>query len=178
MRGFQFSPLWVLIALSMVATNGCASLSRRDVPRDFMFLLHADVPSQEGQAAQNVFIRINSRGQGHFERYNTGGIVRYDESGMVAYEREQVVDTGDFKLRGQQVKRLWQAIRDNNFFQLKGDYLREFDTYYAFLVIEANGQTHKVDNVGVEVPEIGVILDRLRSMLPLDVAICYGDCAK
>lgn len=175
MRVYQCNPTWVLLALSITAASGCTALSPRGVPPDFMFILDARSPGE--QAAQHLFIRINARGQGHFERYNTGGLTRHDEGGMVVYDSDQVVETGDFELRGEQVKQLWQAIKENNFFQLRGDYRMAIGCYYAFVMIEADGQTHQIDNAGMEVTEIRAVVEKVRSMLPAGVALRYSDCA-
>ena len=120
MRLYQRHLLWALLALSMTTTSGCAVLSPRAVPPDFMFILDARGPREQGD--QNWLIRINAKGQGHFELYNAGTETDQDQNGMVVYDKDQVVETGDFRLRGEQVRRLWQAIRENNLFQLTDDY--------------------------------------------------------
>ena len=144
-----------------------------NVPPDFIFILDAHSPDE--QPAVNINIQINANGEGYFERYMTGGTIQHDENGMVVYESDSVIESGNFKLGEKQVEQLWQVINENNFFQLTGDYRMAIGYSYAFIMIEANGESHQVFNIGMEVPEIKAIVEKVNSILPTGVVLDYGE---
>ena len=45
---------------------------------------------------------------------------------------------------------------------------------YAFLLVQADGQKHMVNNIGMEVPEIREIVEAARHLLPAGVKPDYG----
>lgn len=173
MQFCKYNPLKVLLILSLVAASGCTTPNTNSIPPDFNFIL--DVHSPEKQTAQNIYIQINAKGKGHFERYNTGGTIHLDTDDMIVYESDQVVGTGNFKLRDEQVEQLWHVINENDFFQLTGDYRMAIGYSYAFISIEANNRSHQVFNIGMEVPEIRAIVEMINSMLPAGVVIIYRE---
>jgi len=164
-------PLLMLFVLCVGTLSSCRTTSATSSPFDFFFILDA----HSGNRAENIYIQIDGQGSGRFERYDTGGTISYDENHMVVYERNQVVDKGTFQLSAEQVNRLWQAIDKNNFFQLTDDYRMAIGYSYAFISIEANGQKHQVDNIGMEVTEIRTIVETVNSMLPSNAKIVYGE---
>ena len=172
MNTIQYVPVLVLVALSMVASSGCTAPPARSVPPDFTFILDAHSP--EGKTLLYMRIKINSEGEGHFERYDTGVSIGLGQDGTVVLEIDQLVDTGGFLLREHQVDELWQTIDEHDFFQLTGDYRMAIGYSYAFIRIEADGQSHQVFNIGMEVPEIRAIVEEVSSILPSDVVLVYG----
>jgi hypothetical protein len=42
-------------------------------------------------------------------------------------------------------------------------------------MVEADGMQHKVDNIGLEVPQIRTIVETVAAMLPSGVDIEYGE---
>ena len=78
-------------------------------------------------------------------------------------------------LTDEQLSQLWQVINENNFFQLTDDYRMSIGNTYAFIQVEANGQKHQVDNIGMSVPEIETIVEKINSMLPTGVVLDYSD---
>lgn len=161
-----------LFVLSMVVASGCSATHARNLPSDFIFILDAGSPAR--QTAQNINIQINAMGEGRYERYNTGGVIRQDENDMVVYESAQVVETGEFKLRDDQQGQLWRVINENDFFHLTKDYRMALGASYAFIMIEADGRKHQVYNIGMEAPEIRAIVEKVNSMLPAGVVLEYG----
>lgn len=94
---------------------------------------------------------------------------------MVVYDGSQVVDRGAFQLSAAQMGRIWQAVEAGSFFQLTDDYRMALGNSYAFISVEANGEKHQVDNIGMEVTAIRAILETVNSLLPCDAKIIYGE---
>lgn len=162
-----------LFVLFIFTNVRCDPSNAANTPQDFFFILDAQSPDI-GQS-QNVYIQINSKGNGHFDRYKTGGAIHYNSDGIISYSRSQVIESGTFKLSAKQLEQLWKVINDNSFFQLNDDYRMAMGNSYAFIVVEANGQRHKVDNIGMEVQEIRDILETTNLMLPSNAAIIYRE---
>jgi len=173
MKIINSKALLLLVTLFMVVTSGCSTSLLPSIPADFMLIL--DAYNTGGQQVQNVNIQINAYGEGHYEIYNTGGAIRMDEHGKVTYESDQIVETGDFELTEAQVAQLWNEINKNGFFQLTGDYRMAMGYAYAFVQVEADGQKHQVDNIGMEVPGIRAIVEKVNTMLPSGVDIVYRE---
>ena len=51
----------------------------------------------------------------------------------------------------------------------------EIGLSYAFVVVQADGQRHIVDNIGMEVPEMRAIMEATDAILPKEVNLEYGD---
>lgn len=162
--------LVVLFAVCMMLMGGCSQASV--VPADFDFIM--DVRPEVG-SAQNINIRINSLGKGRFEYYQTGGVIKYDTNEIVIYEADQVVKAGEFDLTDDELSRLWEAINENNFFELTEDYQMAIGGSYAFILIKADGRQHKVDNIGMEVPEIRAMVEATDAIMPAGVDLDYGE---
>ena len=165
--------LFILITMLVTATSVCPPGNKAGVPSDFVLIL--DVTAMENGLAHNVNIRITADGRGHYERYNTEGVIQSDTAGMVIYGAEQIVDTGKFQLSDAELIQLWRTINDNNFFELEGDYRMAIGYSYAFLKVDANGQSHQVFNIGMEIPEIRAIVEAIKILLPTGVNIEYGE---
>ncbi|MCB9144092.1 MAG: hypothetical protein H6635_01885 [Anaerolineales bacterium] len=161
----------IFLALWAVALGGCLSKPAATPPSDFFIVLDA----RSEDRATNINLRIDSQGDGQFERYDTGGTILYDENNMVMYDQAQVVDKGTFQLSAEQLRSLWNTINSNGFFQLEDDYRMSIGYSYAFISIEANGQKHIVDNIGMEVTEVRAIVKSVNSMLPANIKIIYGE---
>ena len=162
----------IVLALCMVTASGCSTTNVSGVPLDFIFIM--DARSAGNGIAQDVNIQINAKGEGRYERYNTGGVIQQDGNDMVTYERSQVVEVGQFKLSEDDLRHLWKEISKNNFFSLTDDYRMQIGLSYAFILIEADGRRHQVFNIGMEVPEIRAIVETTAMMLPKGVKLEYG----
>ncbi len=143
-----------------------------NVPSDFLLVVDAEV---EGAPVQNVNIRIDAKGNGYYERYDTGGVIRGDENDMVTYDAEQVLEAGDFRVSQAALQELWETIEENRFFELTGDYRMAMGFSYAFIVVEADGRRHQVFNIGMEVPEIRAIVEATDRVLPEGVSLEYRE---
>jgi hypothetical protein len=96
--------------------------------------------------------------------YDSGGAIVHDEHGMVVFSQDQVLEEGTFKLTLSERRRLWQSIQDSAFFELIEDYRMSIGGAYAFLVVDTNGKTHTVDNIGMDIPEVEKIIETLNAM--------------
>lgn len=162
----------IVLALGMFITSGCSTVNTGNMPPDFIFIL--DARGAGSKTGQRVNIRIDSHGEGRYERYNPWGSIDMDENNVVTYKREQVVDAGRFKLHNDEVGQLWNAVNENNFFALTGDYRMQIGSSYAFIMIEAGGRIHQVFNIGMEVPEIRAIVEAANKVLPEGIKLDYG----
>jgi hypothetical protein len=163
----------IMLALSLILATGCSTSDKSNIPADFFFVM--DVQSADNEVAQNINIRINGRGEAEFEIYETGGTIRYDQNDMVIYDADRVVGTGKFDLSDAELEKLWNAINDNKFFELTEDYRMAIGHSYAFIMIEANGQRHQIDNIGMEVPEIKALVEVMNTLMPAGVNLEYGE---
>lgn len=162
--------LWLLF--SFVLAAGCSRSPAGPVPQDFSFLL--DVGSARPDTVQNINIHIDAAGEGYYEYYDTGGVIQYDSNGIVQYDPSQVTQEGNFQVSRADLQRLWTAIEANQFFALTDDYHMAMGTSYAFISIQAEGKKHTVDNIGMDVPEIGALVKTVQEILPEGVDIEYG----
>jgi hypothetical protein len=165
--------LLVLLILGVTLATGCAPKNLSAVSADFSFVM--DTRSAEAGTANNVHIKINAKGEGQYDYYDTRGAIRYDLNHIVTYQADQVLKSGKFKLSQAELEQLWQAVNQNNFFELRGDYRMEMGLSYAFVMIQADGQRHIVDNIGMEVPEMRAIVEATDAIVPEDVHLEYGE---
>jgi len=157
--------------------TGCGpSESSANVPSDFHLIVDAHSVVSDGKApAQNVNIEIYANGKVVFDRYNTNGVISFDEDHMVTYSANQVIETGKFELNSRQLESLWDAIEAINFFALTDDYRMSIGLAYTFMMVEANGQRHVVDNIGLEMAEMKTIAALLNTFLPEEAMIVYRE---
>jgi hypothetical protein len=165
--------LFILITMLVTATSGCSPGNKGSVPSDLVLIM--DISAAEGGLAQKVNILITADGRGHYEHYNIEGVIRSDTAGMVIHGAEQIVDTDKFQVSDAELTQLWRPMNDNNFFELEGDYRMAIGYSYAFIKVDANGQSHRVFNIGMEVPEIRVIVEAIKILVPTGVNIEYGE---
>ena len=125
--------------------------------------------------AVNVNLRIEASGRGRYETYDTDCAIEFDTNHMVTYDRSRVITKGQFKLSDSELEQLWAAINENNFFSLTDDYRMAMGFSYAFVVVEADGQQHIVDNIGMEVPEVRAIVEATDAVMPEGVNLHYGE---
>ena len=167
----------LLITLYILITfliTGCQASSMANVPSDFLFTM--DVRSGgEYDGGVHVNISINANGRGRYEIYDSGGTIEYDTNHMITYLPSQIIDKGQFKLNEAELEGLWNAINENDFFNLTDDYRMSIGFSYAFVVVEANGTSHIVDNIGMEVPEVKAIVEVTDSIMPKDINLEYGE---
>jgi hypothetical protein len=93
----------------------------------------------------------------------------------VTYSPDQILRTGKFKLTAAQRNQLWDAINENHFFELSENSQIQIGSSYAFIMIEADGEKHKVDNIGLEVAQVRAIVETVAAVLPDGVEIDYGE---
>jgi len=167
-------PLFVLLSLGIALLSGCSSDKTSALPSDFLFLMDVKSAGDFEGCAVNVNIRIESTGRGRYETYNTDCAIEFDTNHMVTYDRSQVITKGQFKLSDLELEQLWEALNENNFFSLTADYRMAMGFSYAFIVVEADGERHMVDNIGMEVPEVGAIVEATDAIMPEDVDLDYG----
>jgi hypothetical protein len=70
---------------------------------------------------------------------------------------------------------LWEAINQNNFFELREDYRMAIGSSYAFIMVEVDGNRHIIDNIGMEVPEVRAIIEATDDILPEGINLDYGE---
>ncbi len=163
----------LLLITVLLFLSACATKSAENIPSDFYMMM--DVHAVDRQTARNINIRIQAAGTVEYDIYETGGVIKYDENDIVTYDQGQIVRDGTFMLTGTQVKRLWEAIEEIQFFELSEKYQMEIGYSYAFILIEANGQTHTVDNIGMEVPEMRFLVETVADLMPDDIEFAYGE---
>jgi hypothetical protein len=163
--------------LGLILISGCNSIETTSrVPSDFFLIADANSAiSDEKAPAQNVYIQINADGKGVFDRYDTNGAITFDEDHMVTYTADQVIETGEFVLNDRQLESLWNAIEEIKFFELTDDYRLSLGFSYAFMMVEANGRSHVVDNIGLELAEMKTIVELMNSFLPENAMIVYRE---
>jgi len=170
--------IFILVLLWLVATSGCSGKDGTNnvrVPSDFAFMM--DVRSTEDDLGGNIHvnIRIDARGKGQFEYYDSSDAIHYDLNDIVTYDASQVVKSGKFKLTDKKLGQLWDLLDKNHFFELEEHYQIALGHSYAFIMVEANGKRHIVDNIGLEVPEIKAIVDAIGTLLPREIKFEYGE---
>ena len=134
-----------------------------------------DVRSADPGSTQNIHIQIDASGEGTYQYYDTGGVIQYSPDHVVTFDNNQVVRDGAFRCSQTELARLWQAILDQQFFSLADDYEMALGHSYAFLLVQADGQKHMVNNIGMEVPEIREVVESSQVLLPAGVEIEYGE---
>jgi len=136
-----------------------------------------DVRSTEDDMAGNIHvnIRMDARGQGQFEYYDSGDAIHYDLNDIISYDASQVVKSGKFKLTNEKLGQLWDILNENHFFELEEHYQIALGHSYAFIMVEANGKRYMVDNIGLEVPEIRAIVEATGEILPGEIKFEYGE---
>lgn len=167
--------LIILLILGLFFITGCATKGISSVPSDFFFIMDVKSAGAFEGCALHVNIEIDSKGKGRYETYDTGCAITYDPNHMVTHKRSQVVKSGNFKLSDAELERLWETINHNNFFELRDDYRMAMGFSYAFIMIEADGNRHTIDNIGMEVPEVRAIVEATDAILPEGVNLDYGE---
>ncbi len=163
---------FVLIYLCGLILSGCTPANEANIPQDFAFLLDATSADDFGQ---HINIRIDAQGKGYYERYETVGAHGYGTDIMITYAATQIVETGKFKLSTTDLENLWALLEEQHFFELTDDYRMAMGSSFAFIVVEANGYKHKVDNIGMEVAEIKAIVEATSNLLPSGVDLVYRE---
>ena len=163
---FIFGTLWLI---------GCRPKSTANVPSDFLFIMDVKSAGAFEGCDEHVNIKIDSNGRGRYELYDTDCAIEYDTNHMVTYKRSQVLETGTLKIGGTELEGLWEAINQNNFFNLTEDYRMAIGFSYAFIVVQADGQQHTVDNIGMEVPEVRAIVEATDTLMPERFNLDYGE---
>jgi len=169
----RFKHLVILFVLGTLLTSGCSMDNTDSFPSDFSFLM--DARSADKETALNINVRINAKGNAEYDLYETGGAIRYDLNDIVMYDANQVVSSGTFKLSKAELTQLWDAINTNRFFDLEDAYQMALGHSYAFIMIEANGKKHKVDNIGVELPEVRALVEAVSAFMPEGMELEYGE---
>ena len=123
----------------------------------------------------NIYIKINSNGRGKYEYYDTGCAIEYDSNHVVTHKWSKVVKTGSLKLNEAELELLWDVVNQTNFFNLTEDYRMAMGLSYAFIMVQADGGRHIVDNIGMEVPEIRRLVQATNAIMPEGVTLEYGE---
>jgi hypothetical protein len=165
----------ILLSLATALVAGCSPNTNGSVPSDFLFTMDVKSAGDFEGCAVNVNIRIDAKGGGKYETYDTDCAIVYDTNHIVTYKREQIIEKGKFKLSDTELKGLWDAINQNNFFTLTEDYRMAMGFSYAFILIEADGGRHVVDNIGMEVPEVRAIVEATDAIMPEGIELDYGE---
>lgn len=164
-----------LFILGILLLTGCTTNRPADVPSDFLFIMDVKSAGEFEGNAVNINIEIDSNGRARYEFYDTEGTIQYDLNNMVTYQQNQVIESGMFKLSDTLLEELWKSINENRFFDLTDDYRMAMGFSYAFIVVEADGKQHIVDNIGMEVPEVRAIVEATDAILPDGIDLDYGE---
>jgi len=164
-----------LLVLGTALVSGCAAKDTGPVPSDFLFIMDVKSAGEFDGCAVHINLRIEANGRGRYETYDSDCAIEYDTDHMVTYKRGQVIDKDQFILSDAELEGLWKAIIDNNFFDLTDDYRMSIGFSYAFIVVEADGVRHMVDNIGMEVPEVKAIVEATSAIMPEGVSLDYGE---
>lgn len=167
--------LTALLILGTLLPIGCRSKSTANVPSDLLFIMDVKSARDIERCAVHVNIKIFSSGEGRYELYDTDCAIEFDSNHMVTYKRSQVLETGSFQLTDTELEQLWIVINENNFFNLTDDYRMSIGFSYAFIMVQAEGQQHIVDNIGMEVSEVRAIVEATDALMPEDVKLEYGE---
>ena len=167
--------LVVFLALSAVIAVGCSTITTRDVPSDFFFIMDVGSAEDTADCPINIHIRLDANGRGKYTYYDTGCAIEYDTNDMVTYKAAQVLKSGKLKVSGTELDQLWHVINENKFFELNADYRMEIGYSYAFIMVEADSRRHIVDNIGMEVPEVRAIVEATNAVMPEGVTLEYGE---
>jgi len=81
----------------------------------------------------------------------------------------------NFALTQSQLQQIWQAIQNNNFFNLSGEYSNPgvYSRTFARLKIRANGQTHEVVTRNIAVSQFDNIISALNNATPGNADLIY-----
>ena len=164
-----------LLVLGTILITGCATKSASPIPSDFLFIMDVKSAGDFDGCAVHVNLHIDANGRGKYETYDSECAIEYDTNHMVTYQREQVIEKGNFELSGAELDNLWTAINKNSFFNLTEDYRMAMGFSFAFILVEADGRRHIVDNIGMEVPEIKAIVEATDAIMPEGVNLTYGE---
>ena len=167
--------LLIVLALGTLLLTGCRTTNSANVPSGFLFIMDVKSAGVLEGCPVNINIRIDAHGRGRYETYDTDCAIEYNTNHMVTYKRGQVIETGRFQLSDTELERLWDVINENNFFSLTEDYRMAMGFSYAFIVVEADGKQHIVDNIGMEVPEIRAIVEATNAIMPEVISLNYGE---
>jgi hypothetical protein len=172
-------PILILVLICLAATSGCAGRATTSpVPSDFAFVMDVRAAKSDLGGNIHVNVRIDASGKGRFEYYDSDGSISYDLNDMVTYDASQVVKSGKFKLTNEQLEQLWDLLNENRFFALEEHSQMALGYSFAFILVEANGSKHSVNNIGIEVPEIKAIVEGTRMILPAEISFEYGKGVK
>jgi len=172
LRGKQ---IFIVVLLCLAVSSCSVEDSPGRVPSDFAFVM--DVRSTEDDLGENIHvnIRIDARGKGQFEYYDSGSSISYDLDDIVTYDASQVVRSGKFKLTDEELGQLWDLLDKNHFFELEEHYQIALGHSFAFIMVDANHKRYRVDNIGLEVPEIRAIVEGTSAILPETINFEYGE---
>lgn len=165
-----------IVVLLCLAVSSCSVEDRPSrVPSDFAIVM--DVRSTKDDLAGNIHvnIRIDARGNGRFEYYDSGSGISYDLDDIVTYDASQVVRSGKFKLTDEELGQLWDLLDKNHFFELEEHYQIALGHSFAFIMVDVNHKRYMVDNIGLEVPEIRAIVEGTSAILPETINFEYGE---
>ena len=80
-----------LLILCTLLIVGCSSNNISNVPADFLIIMDVRSAGDFDGCAVNVNIRIDAKGRGNYEAYDTDCAIEYDSNHMVTYQRSQVI---------------------------------------------------------------------------------------
>ena len=170
----HLKPSFLLVVFVIAAISACsAKPETSSVPSDFAFMM--DALSRQSNKMRNlhVNIKVNAQGAGRFADYDNGGTISYTPDDIITYEPNQVVKSGKFQLTDSELEQLWDALNKHHFFVFDEHYQAQLGLSYAFIMVEAKGRRHIVDNIGIEVPEIRAIVERVDEILPPAITLEY-----
>lgn len=172
----RFTQSFILVTLVITVVSACSSKPKTSsVPFDFAFMMDADSREINPPEILNVNIKINAQGAGSFEYYDNGGVASYTSEYIISSEPNQVVKSGKFRLTDSELEQLWDTLNKNHFFELDERYEAQLGYSYAFIMVNANGKRYIVNNIGVEVPEIRAIVERVDEILPAAISMEYRE---
>jgi len=172
----EYHKFFLVLSVLFLTLNGACTPKEKpaSIPSDFVFVLDARGRQNHPRGSPHFHILIDSQGAGRFEGYDPQGVLHYDMNKMVTYDPSQVVRAGTFELTNKELNRLIALLDDNDFFALKESYQMELGDAYAFIMVRMNGRQHIVDNIGMDVPAIGAIVEGVNALLPDEIDLQYG----
>jgi len=130
--------LLTLLFLGSSFVSGCVTRDTNPVPSDFLFIMDVKSGGNFEGCPVNINIHIDAKGRGKYETYDSDCAIEYNTNYMVTYCRNQVIQKGQFKLSNAELEGFWDAIIENNFFNLIEDYRMAMGFSYAFIVVKAD----------------------------------------
>lgn len=149
------NPILLLVLAAIVVLIPAVVLLHKDagqIPDDFLLVAN--------------FREASSKALWHVE-------IRSDRSALYSEESQEAeAKTLSFRITEQELLQLWRTIRHNEFFRLSPSYISaQFaEAPSRDIQVTANGKSHYVEVVGMQVERFDRVFDQVETLLPMDGA--------